>query len=369
MSRYFYYFVLINMVANIIASVPSILLRHYNEGSVSAMVLATITGTLIITVYAKFFIQFPGMTLPDLLKKTTAKWFYVPLILIMTVVWFIAGMITLITFTFLLIRYLTPEMPIILISLSIILSVILGCLIKTDRVLYTVEIIMLITFPLIIYIFFKASTDANINWNFIKEATLYINQMPNLESFTSSFYLFLGVGNLFIFNRFFNIKQKFGWKQIISIFFITILTLFTTYFIPIGFHGTSEIESLVYPWLQTSDSLRMKYSLIERVLFVFLLFYLCIAFLSILIHWHVAVEYLKYLFTFEKIKVKDVNIGILIPPAIFTVISTYFVQALNESQLFRFSSIFYMILAGFFPCMILVFFYIKRRMKYAENTK
>lgn len=357
------------MVANIIASVPYILLHFYNDGSISAMIIATITGTIIITVYAKFFIQFPGQTLPDLLKQTTAKWFYAPLIFIMAVVWFFAGMITLITFTFLLIRYLTPEMPIVLISLSIILSVILGCFIKTDRVLYTIEIVLLLTLPLIIYIFLKAYTDPNINWDFVKEAALYINQMPNFESFTASFYLFLGVANLFIFNRFFTIKQKFGWKQIITIFLITVSTLFTTYFVPIGFHGTENIDHLIYPWIQTSDSLRMKYSLIERVLFVFLLFYLCIAFLSMLIHWHVSVEYLKYLFTFEKIKYRGFNLGIFIPPTLFTLISTYFVQVINEYHLFRLSSFLNITLSVFFPFMIIVFFYIKRRMKYAKNTK
>lgn len=357
------------MVANVIASVPAILLHFHNEGAVSAMVLSVVIGTIIVTIYAKFFNAFPGMTLPDLLQKTTSKWFYNPFIFLLAVTWFIAGLITLITFTFLLIRFLTPEMPIIQISLAIILSVIFGCLMKTDRVLYTTEIILILTCPLTLFIFFKAYRSDDLRWEFVQEAALHFYQMPNIYAYSASFFLFLGVGNLFIFNRFFKNKQNFGWKQITITFIISVTTLFTTYFIPIGFNGSESIGDLVYPWITTSDSLRMRYSIIERVLYVFLLFYLAIAFLSILIHWHVSFEFLKYVFNLEKIKYKEFNLGIFLPIPFFTVISLYLIPTLNEYQLYRYASWFYNIQIVVFPAMIILFLFIKRRIRYAENAK
>ncbi|MDI7742024.1 GerAB/ArcD/ProY family transporter [Lysinibacillus fusiformis] len=369
MSRYYYYLILINMVANIIASVPTILLQYHKDGSVSSMALAVVTGTILVTIYTRFFNAFPGMTLPDLLMKTTSKWFYKPFIFFLALMWFVAGLITLVTFIFLLVRYLTPEMPVFQISLLLIFSIIFGCFMKTERVLYTIELILLITFPLILFIFYKAYTSKSIEWDFVKEAALYVNQLPNVNSFASCFFLFLGVANLFIFNRFFTKKQNFKWMHIAFIGIISTLTLFTTYFIPIGFNGFENIDDLVYPWITTSDSLRMEFFMIERVLFVFLLFYLGIAFLSILIHWHVSIEFLKYVFKLEEIKFRGFNLGKYIPILFFIAVSLLFVRVMNEYKLFRISIYFYNTLIIFFPLLIILFFYIKRSMKNADKAK
>lgn len=369
MSRYYYYLILVNMVANIIASVPSILLQYHKEGSVSGMILAVVGGTILVTIYTRFFNAFPGMTLPDLLKKTTAKWFYNPFLVFLALMWFVAGLITLVTFTFLLVRFITPEMPVSMISLTIILSVIFGCLMRTERVLYTIEIILVITFPLILFIFYKSYTSKSLNWDFIKEAALYVNQIPNINSLSACFFLFLGVANLFIFNRFFTQKQHFKWKHITLIILISTLTLFTTYFIPIGFNGFEHIDELIYPWISTSDSLRMEYFMIERVLFVFILFYLGIAFVSILIHWHVSIEFLKFVFNLENIKFKGFKVGRYIPIPFFIGVSLFIVIEINEYQLFRISSLFYDTLIIFFPLMIILFFFIKRSMKNAKQAK
>lgn len=180
-------------------------------------------------------------------------------------------------------------------------------------------------------------------------------------------FLFLGVANLFIFNRYFTKKQTFGWKQISLITFIAGATLFTTYFIPIGFNGFEDINQLVYPWISTTDSLKMDFFVIERVLFIFLLFYLGIAFISILIHWHASMEFLRFIFKFENIKFKGKSIGKFIPIPFFIAITLYLVTELNEYQLFRYTSIFYSILVFVFPLMVLVFVFIKRRMKYAKS--
>ncbi len=368
MSRFYYYLILVNMVANIIACVPAILLHYHKEGTVTSMLLAVILGTALVTIFTRFFNTFPERTLPELLQKTTTKWFYLPFVFFLAVMWFIAGLITMVTFTFLLNRFLSPEMPIIQISLMIILSAIFGCLMKTDRVLYTIEIILLITFPLILFIFYKAYSSNNLEWDYVKEAVLYVNQLPNLHSFSACFFLFLGAANLLIFNRFFAKKQTFGWKQVILIAVISISTLFTSYFIPIGFNGFENIDELVYPWISTSDSLRMEFFIIERVLYMFLLFYLGIAFLSILIHWHVSFEFLKFVFNLDEIKFKGKAIGKFIPIPFFIIISLFFVYQLNEYELFRYTSYFYNSLIIIFPMMTMLLFFIKRRMKYIEQT-
>jgi len=351
------------MIANIIASVPVILMQYRKDGAMMSIILAIIAGIVLVTIYTRFFNSFPGKTLPELLKSVTSKWFYWPFILLLALTWFVAGTITLVTFTFLLKRFLTGDMNVFIIGLSILCFVLFGCLMKSDRILYTIEIILTLALPLIFFVFLKAYGGPNINWDFVKLAAQYIYHPPSWTPFAACFFLFLGSANLFIFNRFFTTKQNFGWKQILFVSFLMIGTLFTTYFIPIGYNGFENIDELVYPWISTSDSLRMKYAIIERVLFVFLLFYLMIAFLSILIHWHVCTEFLKFLFKLNKIKVKGFSFGNFIPLIFYAVISLYLVLKLDEYQLFKYTSFYYLYLVVMFPIMTLLFWYIKRRMK------
>jgi len=369
LSRFYYYLILINMIANIISAVPTILLYYREDGAVSALIVGAMLGLVIVVIYTKFFNAFPGMTFPELLVKTMPKWFYYPLLCFMAIMWFVAGASTLITYTFLLIRYLTPDIPIILLGLTLIVSIIFGCFMKTDRVLYTIEIIFLINFPIIIFIIIKAYTSKSLNWDFIKAAMLHVVEMPNMNVITACIFLSLGVVNLVIFNRFFTQKQNFGLKQIMVVAFISIATIFTTYFIPIGFHGLKSIEEMIYPWVATSDSMRMKFFLIERLVYVFLLLYLSMAFLSILIHWHVAVELFKFVFRLEKIKYKDIPIGYLIIILFFTAASLFLIVTLTEYQLFQYSKYFFNLTAVNFFGMIFLLFYIARRMKGAKDSK
>lgn len=367
MSRYYYYLILINMIANIISAVPTILLHYGSDGAVSGLLIGIMLGLAIVICFTKFFNAFPGKTFPEMLVETTAKWFYYPLLFFMAVLWFIAGVSTLITYTFMLIRYLTPDIPIMIIGLTLFVPIIFGCFMKTDRVLYAIEIVFLINFPLIIFIIIKAYTSKDLNWDFIKKSMLYIVQMPNINVVTSCIFLFLGVVNLVVFNRFFTHKQHFGLKQVVVISFIAVSTIFTTYFIPIGFHGLKSIDELIYPWVATSDSMRMRYFLIERLVYVFLLLYLAMAFLSILIHWHVAVELFKFIFKLEKLKLKGINVGNILLVALFAVCSLYLIVTLTEYQLFQYSIYFFNISSIIFFAKIMLFVYIARRLKGAGD--
>ncbi|CAM5219656.1 Spore germination protein OS=Ureibacillus acetophenoni OX=614649 GN=SAMN05877842_1194 PE=3 SV=1 [Ureibacillus acetophenoni] len=367
MSRYYYYLIIVNMVTNIIASVPVILTQHRTDGAIISMLLAIVIGVLVIYLVTKFFISVPGKTLPDLLKQTMPKWFTVVFTLALVAVWFVAGLITLLTFTILLIRFLTPEMSLVMGTVMILLFVTLGCFMKADKVMYTVEIIFLLTLPVILFIFFKAYTSEYMEWDYVKVALTFINKGPSLLPTTASFFAFLGVLNLITFNQLFTIKQKFGWKQAIFITIIGFSVLFTTYFIPIGLNGFENIESTMYPWVTSANALRLRYGIIERVVFLFLLFYLAMAVVSLLIHWHVTIELLKSVFNFNKLKIMNIRITPLIVIAIFSILTICSIIYLDEFELYQYTGYYYIILGFLIPSMLVVFWMIKRRLKQHEK--
>ncbi|MCK8487031.1 hypothetical protein M0651_07605 [Paenibacillus sp. MBLB2552] len=94
-----------------------------------------------------------------------------------------------------------------------------------------------------------------------------------------------------VFNRYFGKKDKIPGLWLIPI--LGSAVMFSTFFIPIGFHGTEGVESFIYVWISTADSMRMEFGFVERVIYIILLVYLSLSLLFITVTWHVGAELLK----------------------------------------------------------------------------
>jgi len=53
------------------------------------------------------------------------------------------------------------------------------------------------------------------------------------------------------------------------------------------------VGDLTFPWVSTADTLRIEYGPIERLISIFLLFYISISLMSVIVHWHVSFEIIK----------------------------------------------------------------------------
>jgi len=351
------------MVANIIATVPRILVYESKKGVILSMIAALFIGVIFTYFVILFFNKFSGQGFPDILKKYSPKWFYIPVIIYFAVTWFIAGTITLITYVFLFTTFVSLETSLITTSLSFVIIVSFGMLMKSESVLYMLEIVFIILLPIIIFLFIKILTDVNLEWDFVKVAMMNVSTIPSYRSFTAASYLFIGVVNIVIFNSFFKEKLRFGFKQITIISTVGALVLFITYFIPIGFNGFENIEQMNFPWVSTSDSVRMKYGVIERVVFIFIIIFLGISFLSLLVHWHVSLKLFESIVQINRLKWKNKNLIPYLFVILFGVISIYLVSKIDEYQLFRYASNFYNTLPIFYFILFLSLFVAKRRAK------
>lgn len=363
MSRYFYYLVFVNMVANVVASVPKILLAKKSEGAIVSMILAIFLGMALCYIVARFFNSFPGQGLPELMKKYLPRWFTKPFLLFVASIWYTAGLITLVTYSFLLKRFLTPDMPLVWITSIFLLFITYGILMKTSSVLYTIEFVLICCLPFISLIIINAYTTSELKWDFIRESVMHIYHVPSFSSLSASVYLLLGGFNLIIFNHFFTKKHRITLKQILFIGVLGAGALFTTYFIPIGLNGFEKVEMIAYPWISSSDTLRLNLGIIERVLFVFLILYLAISFLSLLIHWHVALELLKSVIEFKRFKWKERNLTPYLFIGLFWLGSIQITKYLTEYQLTLYTSYFFNLLLCSLIGMVGLFWFILRRAK------
>ncbi|MFJ7662173.1 GerAB/ArcD/ProY family transporter [Lysinibacillus sp. NPDC097162] len=363
MSRYLYYFILVTMVTNLIASVPRILMRDSKDGVILSMIIAVILGAILTIIVINLFSYFPNKSFPEIMKESTPKWFYYPVLFYFACSWFAAGLITLTTYVFMFNTFLSYETSITITTLAFLLVISFGLFIKEKSVLYMTELILIIFLPVIIFLIIKIYTEPKLEWDFVKIAFTYINDYPSYNSFSASTYIFIGAVNIIIFNKYIKIKKKAGLKQFAILGIVGAFTLFTTYFIPIGFNGFEQIENLTFLWITTSDSVRMKYSLIERVTFLFVIVFIAVAFISLLIHWYVSLKLFESIFHFKKLKWKETNLTPFLVVLLFGLIALATTRVINEFELVKLSMLFYDLLPLFYGVLIVSLLTAKRRLK------
>ncbi len=192
---------------------------------------------------------------------------------------------------------------------------------------------------------------------------MYIYHTPSYSAFSAALFSAIGAANLIIFNRVFTKKQRMTLLQLGLIFFTLTGNLATTYFVPMGYIGFNHIDRIIYPWVATSDALRLGFGFIERVAFVFLVLYLAVSFLSILIHWHVVIELLKKLMWLERFKWKERNLTSYLFVSVLWLISLQGAAYLTEYQVTLYTSYFFNCLPACLIALVLVLSFINRRAK------
>lgn len=291
MKRYYVYLILVNMLINVLAMVPQLLIGARFTGAVAAIAAAAPVGMLLIYAYTKVLSGIPGQGLPELLEGSVPGWFRSPFLLYCSVIWYLAGALSLLFIASIFIKYVNPESStmygiVLLVALTVVVMQI-----ESVKLLYLLEIFFLINLPLILIIFLKSFLNRSFVWDSVLLVATYVTEPPDIKSLAAATYVFSGYANMIIFNRVFPgpLSARGFWMLGFTGFGV----LLTTFFIPIGLLGADGVGDFIFPWITTSDSMRIELGFIERVMYIFLMLYAGISLLSISIHWHVAFELLK----------------------------------------------------------------------------
>ncbi|MDZ5470480.1 hypothetical protein SM124_01840 [Bacillus sp. 31A1R] len=302
-SRYYYYLIFLNMLANIVVFVPRILLDDRRNGALSAMLIAIPLGLMISYFFTKFMSKFPGKGLPEVLKEVGfPKFLTVPLIGLTALLWFSAGILALLAFTDITKRFINPDIGVLYIALLFLLLVVWASKLPTEKVLYLLEIVLIVNVPVIAFLFLKAIMNDALSWPDMTEASTYIMNIPSFDSLAATTYIFTGYINIVIFNRVFN--EKINMRPFIFVIFIGIGVVLTTFFIPIGYFGFDGVGEFNFPWITATDAIRIEFGFVERVFFVFLLLYIGVALINVIVHWHVGLELILSILPEQKKKKK-----------------------------------------------------------------
>lgn len=208
MSRYLAYLILINMVANVLLYVPTILIEYRIRGSVAAVLLSVVIGTMMMTLFVKGLEKFPGKSFTEIMKFSFTNKLNYAIVPLISTFWLIAGLITILSYTNINIRYFNPEIPPIASLVLFLVFCLTIMLMPSRKVLYFIEIMVLISLPFIIVVFYKAVSDKHIQWDSIRIVLNTWNQLPNAVTIAAASYVFTGYINLVIFSKMIKTKLK-----------------------------------------------------------------------------------------------------------------------------------------------------------------
>ncbi|PLT46977.1 hypothetical protein B8V81_1201 [Paenibacillus pasadenensis] len=301
MNRYFYYSFIMVAMLNLMLYVPSVLLQERMTGAVSSLLVAIGLGTLTAYAVTSALARFPGLGVPEILRLYMPEWIVKPLLALFAFVFFFASSFALVGYTLLLNRVLTPDLPAWNLLLVLGLICIYGSTRSSMTLLFLMEMTMVLTLPVILFVLFKGIRSPDVSWNAIYTIAQYVTVRPTLTSVAAGTFIFTGYINLAIFNRLHPPNFRLKGRWLIPILGSGILL--TTFFLPIGYHGTMAVDRYMYVWTQTADSMTMSFGFIERVLFLFILVYLALTLLYTSIGWHQAIEFLQSLRKSRKIEV------------------------------------------------------------------
>ncbi|WP_274362962.1 GerAB/ArcD/ProY family transporter [Paenibacillus thermotolerans] len=293
MSRYFYYPVILTMVINTIFFVPRLLLEERFDGAITAMMICIPLGTLLAFLFTKGMSRFPGLGLPEILERFLTSWLRVPLQIFLGIMWFIAGTVILAAFSLIAVRVISPDIPRVLLLLCSILVTCWSSTRKQLAVVNVMEIGILLSLPFIAFITFKALSNELMDWDAVRSMSDYMLRPPSWQSMSAASYIFTGYLNLALTNRLYKDTRV---KHLWLIPVMGTIICFTSFFVPIGFHGTQAVNEYIFVWFSTADSIIMHFGFIERVLFVFLFMYIGLALLFTTLTWNIGLTLIRSCF-------------------------------------------------------------------------
>lgn len=361
MNRYMYYLIFLNMFVSSVGYVPNILFANRLDGSVISILIAPIISGIFIYIFINSLRKFPNKGLPEIFAEQLPKWIGKPLLFSLGIMWLWAAITALLSLVVITLRYINPDIPDIILVIVFTIFIIWIIQLKSTTVLYTLEILLIFSVPFIVMVMFKSYSSNYITWNSVVEATNYLFNAPTWNTLAATTFSFIGYINMVIFNRIF--QGKINLIPLLVVLFIGLGTLVTMYIIPIGYLGFDVVQYYTYPWISTTDAMRMEYGVIERVMFLFLMFHFNIAILGMVIHGHVGFELLKGVFTWKKAnkraqKITNWSILLLLGLVILFLKNQY-----NQQDVFRFGSLFLNIRLAAELLLVLVVFILARRRK------
>lgn len=325
--RFYLYLMYINAWVSAMGFIPQILYKNRFGGSISSIILATLTGMLLIVLFQRQMNKFPGQNISQIMKGIFPEWFRKLFLIFNLILMYCNGVYFLVSMTQLVKTYVIPNMSYVWIFIIFLALIVFSSMLQSDSILFMLEFVVMLPIPVYLFIIGKFLTDDLVISDSILEAMTYILHWPNYSSLAAATCIFTGYTPLLIFNKQIRPIPK---KHLIIAGVFGFFVLFTCYLIPIGYLGLHGVGKEVFVWLTTTDSMRFENFLVDRTIFILLFFHIGISLMFVILCWHSSLQFLKM------IKIKNGENIKWIAIFFFLVAASFAQYSIDETSILRF---------------------------------
>lgn len=276
MNRYFYYNYLTVSFANLLVFVPYVLIQNRYNGTVLAIPIGFVIGIILLYLFTKTIKHYPNKDIFSIVKDTKQTWFIYLFVFAKTVIAIASSILVVGGYAVIVTRYLNPEGNLNMVLVIVLVAIGYAVTRNLLSVAYIIEFMMVVTIPFITFVMYKTFTNPIFNMDTVLAIGQHYRQMPNLLTVASVVFFFSGFTHLSLFALIRNkpIQFKYCWPAPL----MSLIILLVTLAVPIGMLGSETAADYLFVWTVAADATQMPFGFIERLMFIFIIVLLSIAF-------------------------------------------------------------------------------------------
>lgn len=297
MNRYAFYVLWSNILTvGSLFSVAYLIENRFN-GSILAIALCTIPGSIYLVTLIKSLRYFPKQGLPEIFRMFMHAWGRVPLLIFFSFMIISKGCLMIGYTASVINQYLLPEISPITFIAFFFLAAAWGATRSSKTILSTLELVIILTTPFIYFVSIKSIFSHGFEWNAVRAMSDYIFILPKWHAITTANIIFSGFMGLTIFNR--TIPSRINGKFYALILFLSLHFVCILFMISIGYHGTIGVGNYINPGLSAIDDMYIELGLFQRGLLLYLLTLILLFIMYATITFHVGIELVKGCFSMD----------------------------------------------------------------------
>ncbi|RJG21789.1 GerAB/ArcD/ProY family transporter [Paenibacillus thiaminolyticus] len=324
MSRYQFYLFMLCAFISPALYLPRWLHQARYDGALASVGIAMLLGLLMAWLFKTSLKPFHKLSLTEVMERHVPRHIGLILYSVLGFTWFAAGASTLITICYVIKGFINPNMDFLVLLSCFLVAVYWASLRASIALLYNLELWVFIITPIIVFIWIKGIRNDTFSWDAVLTLNDYVLNAPSWDGIAVASFLFTGYISLSVFQA---THQGSGIRWLWLIPLIGTAVFSAVFFIPIGLHGTQAVDQYIHIWVNTADSIQLKYGMIERGVFLLLFSYIIMSLVFAATSWHVAAEWISGVFKERPAHIKRFMIGIA---GIAVLVIGYYV---NEKQL------------------------------------
>jgi hypothetical protein len=285
-NRIVYYCFLVTVMQSGRLFIPYFLLKDRFNGTHASIMISVAVQIVLGYVMVRSIGKAGNKTIIELLHTHTSKWFARTMLLIGGSAFLLSGAVQISYTVYIASTYVMTGSTEWTLVLLFAIPICWIASIETVSFLYALDILLLLNYPIYLFLLGKLGLDLSHSIDSIIEIGTQAMHLPSPVTIAASAFNLSGFGFLMVFQSLApeGGKVKYIWTFAV----LQMITQTIVFILPTSFFGTEASGYFLDPIMAVADSSHLPYFFIERAIYIMLLVHASVGFIYAAMSWHVS---------------------------------------------------------------------------------